>query len=320
MIDQGFPVRKVLSYVDINASYYYYIPRQGKRGKRPSQFTYKVNGQRFTNEKVVKQIQDLLSEEFVDYGYVKVTYYLTDELGYLINKKKVYRLMKENKLLYSNRKAKRMSRQWVTELVPKPEAIFENLELDIKYFYIHGQRKNAQQATLLDVKSRYVLNYVNGWGITKDHIKKMFEIVFETYNRPKSVYVRTDNGSQFISQEVQAYIATLDGVYQEYTRPATPQQNAHIEALHSIMERSICRAYFFETMEEFQCTMKRFIAFYNEKRIHSGIDYMSPLKYIKIKHPEFKLTKKKQIEELTSSLMQTQLEGLKMSQSVSKIE
>ncbi|MBU1822189.1 MAG: transposase [Bacteroidetes bacterium] len=80
---------------------------------------------------MVEAIKSLLSEEFVDYGYLKTTVYLRDEMNYLINPKKVYRLMKENDLLYVNRGVANPSkRQWVKDLVPDPQAEFTYLEFD----------------------------------------------------------------------------------------------------------------------------------------------------------------------------------------------
>lgn len=107
---------------------------------------------------VIEDIKNLLGEEFVDYGYLKTTVYLRDEMNYLINPKKVYRLMKENNLLYVHRGiANRSKRQWVKELVPDPHEEFTYLEIDIKYIYIQGKHRNAQVLTVLDVFSRWNL-------------------------------------------------------------------------------------------------------------------------------------------------------------------
>lgn len=105
---------------------------------------------------MVEDIVELLAGEFVDYGYYKTTVHLQDEKGYVINHKKVYRLMRENKLLIFNRQSfNPIKRQWVKELVPDPVAEFCYLEFDIKYIYVQGKRANAQVLTVLDVFSRW---------------------------------------------------------------------------------------------------------------------------------------------------------------------
>ena len=70
---------------------------------------------------------------------------------------------------------------------------------------------------------------------------------------------------------------------QEFTKPATPEQNAHVESYHSIIESVICQKYDFETLQEAQLIFNRWIKFYNFKRIHSGIQYLSPANYLKTK-------------------------------------
>ena len=77
---------------------------------------------------------------------------------------------------------------------------------------------------------------------------------------------------------VQQYFANITNkeVVQEFTRPATPEQNAHIESYHSILERVICSRYEFEDLPEAVDTFQRWITFYNYERIHSGVEYLSP--------------------------------------------
>jgi putative transposase len=69
-------------------------------------------------------------------------------------------------------------------------------------------------------------------------------------------------------------------VIQEFTKPATPEQNAHIEAYHSIMERAVCRRYEFDSLQQAVETLDRFRMFYNYQRIHSGTGYKSPYRFL----------------------------------------
>lgn len=64
---------------------------------------------------------------------------------------------------------------------------------------------------------------------------QLFDEIFSKFDIPKNMFVRNDNGSQFISQEVQDYFISKN-VTQEFTKPATPEQNGHIKSYHSIME------------------------------------------------------------------------------------
>ena len=96
-IKEGHPKVTVLDVVGLSRSTYYYKPKNegGRKGRTNSEYTFTKSGEQIHNETVIEDIKRILSQEFVDYGYLKVTHWLRQEMGYLINPKKVYRLMKE---------------------------------------------------------------------------------------------------------------------------------------------------------------------------------------------------------------------------------
>jgi len=262
---------------------------EGKKvGKPTSTFTKKLTGGYDNDSLVIEEIIKLLALPFVDYGYLKTTFYLRDEKNYLINPKKVYRLMAENGLLCDNKSIREHSpRQWVKELVPNPIAAFTYFEFDIKYIYIQGKRRNAQVLTVLDVFSRWNMGHLIKWDMKQKDVIKLFDQIFEKYDLPSQFYVRNDNGSQFIADSVQQYFKNKN-VTQEFTKPATPEQNAHIESYHSIMERVVCKRYEFDDLKNAMETMYQFKEFYNFHRIHSGVKYKSPYQFLLMKGIDMK--------------------------------
>lgn len=272
--------RLVLCICRISRSSFYYKARNGQAGRPCPGVTETRKGLWVNDSKVIQDIVELLAGEFVDYGYYKTTVHLRDEKGYVINHKKVYRIMRENKLLVLNRQfSSTVKRQWVKDLVPDPKAEFCYLEFDIKYIYVQGKRANAQVLTVLDVFSRWNMGQVVKWNIRQGDVVALFEKIFESYRLPERFYVRNDNGSQFVAETVQQYFRDKK-VTQEFTKPATPQQNAHIESYHSVMERAVCKRHELDSLEQAQQTMSRFREFYNYQRIHSGVGYTSPYKYL----------------------------------------
>ena len=229
---------------------------------------------------VTEKISELLSGEFVDYGYYKTYRYLNDELGLNIGSYRTYNLMKKNGLLKFQRdNKKRSNRNWVKELVPNVASEFSFLEFDIKYVYIQGTRTNTQVLTIIDVYSRWVLGQYIANSIKSEDVIKLFEEIFENYPLPEQFIVRNDNGSQFEALIVQEFLKNK-GVIQEFTKPATPEQNAHIESYHSIMESAVCQRFEFQNLQDFQETMVRWKKFYNFERIHGGLKYKSPKKFL----------------------------------------
>ena len=191
-IGQGFPAYKILKFLHIASSSYYFIPKENPkpRGMKKSTYTKDTDGKYVSNIQVAQEIEALLGEEFVDYGYRKVTHWLRQHKNYIINEKKVYRIMREHNLLNKKVKHRKTPRLWVSKLVPEPSRDFEYLEFDIKYVYVAGQQRNALVLTVIDVSSRWVLGQYMDWTINYKNVKELFDKVFSYYNLPKVVYVK----------------------------------------------------------------------------------------------------------------------------------
>ena len=286
-IEAGFCTAFVLKVCGVPKSTYYYKAKPqteyDRKGIPISIYTYKINGSRVENSMVILDIKALLSQEFVDYGYLKVTYYLRDELGYRINHKKVYRLMKDTQLLNVARPKQKNKKLWVKELVPKPTTAFTYWEFDIKFIYIHHLGRYAPMLSVVDVYSRYLIGWIMQWSIKKEDVVGFFDALLQDYQMPDEIYVRCDNGSQFESSMVRAYFESK-GISQEFTKPATPEQNAHIESYHSIIANAVCRRFEFTSLTHATDVFIRWEHFYNKERIHSGIGFTSPEKYLTKNH------------------------------------
>jgi transposase InsO family protein len=278
-VAEGESARSVLAIVGVSESTFYYKPKTGKRGRRATTTTLEANGVVWTEERLVALITAELEREFVDYGYIKITKWLQRKHKLLINKKKVYRLMSTHGLLNSRPVRSTISKQWIKELVPNPRLPLTHLEFDIKYMHIHGSRRNAMMLTVLDVKSRFNVGWLLQWSIKKEDVVALFHDIQLTMPTVSKITVRSDNGSQFVSHLVREHFKT-QGIEHEFTRPATPEQNAHIESYHSIVESVICRQYTFTDLRHANNVLTRWVLFYNHERIHSGVGYTSPAEYL----------------------------------------
>ena len=257
---------------------YYYQSSEGIKGRPATTHTLTADGTVVSDNDVVQAIKDELEEEFIDYGYLKMTYHLRDKFNYIINPKKVYRLMKKHRLLYKPLSPLPRNKVWVKQLVPVVDKPFSFWEFDIKYLYIAGENRNALLLTVIDVKTRIVFDWILQYSIQKHDVIELLSRIFKHWNLPEAITVRTDNGSQFEAQLVRDYLDEMK-VKHEFCHPASPRENAHIESYHSIIERTISRVYEFKDIKEARDTMQRFVTFYNANRIHSGVGYTSPFKY-----------------------------------------
>lgn len=267
--------RELLKWVDFPASSYYYKPSYKRKGVRPSTTTTKKDGSVVSNVDVVDKIKEIVSGEFVCYGYQNVTASLKS-LDYIINHKKVYRLMYENELLLGKIIRTHGKREWVKLRKIKANRPMEYLCWDIKYIWVKGERRNYYMLSLMDIYSRRILDHIFQGSIRKEDIIKLIARMDLTHGL-KGVTVRNDNGSQFIAGKVRQYLRKLDA-NQEFTHIATPEENAYIEAFHSILEREVIQRFEFESYYEAKLTLDAYVNFYNNKRQHGSLQRETPMR------------------------------------------
>lgn len=268
--------RQVLSVVGLPASSYYYQPKPGRKGLMPSKTTWHLQQGWVSNQAVVRQIEAILSEPFQDYwGYHNVTAELRTQ-GYWINPKKVYRLMKERRLLRpSTRLRPKVKRKYVKFRKIKSVRPLEYVEMDIKCVWVPDRGKCAYLLTLLDVHTRKVLAHQLAWNIKHQQVIDLFAILIDQGQLPAQTTIRSDNGSQFIAARLREYLA-LVGLEQEFTHVATPEENAHVEAYHGILQRELFARFEYCSFLQVNQLIDRFVEYYNHKRRHGSIKRQTP--------------------------------------------
>jgi putative transposase len=95
-------ISRLLAWCSEHKSSWYYRRSANRPGRKPSTHTRTLTGGMVANKEVIVAIRKILSEEFICYGYQKTTSELRDA-GFIINPKKTYRLMAEEKLLLNKK-------------------------------------------------------------------------------------------------------------------------------------------------------------------------------------------------------------------------
>jgi putative transposase len=269
------PVKQLCDWTLYPHSSYCYKPRAGEKGIKPSLVTKKTDGSTVANDKLVDDIRTILSSDFVCYGYHKITFALR-QMNYVINPKKVYRLMDQNHLLLGKIIKTQGKRQWVKHRRITALKPMEYLCLDIKYLWVEGEKRYYYLLTILDVYSRKVLEWVLQKSIRQMDVIQMLRKLNVEHGL-KGVNIRNDNGSQFIAHSVRNFLRSSEA-NQEFTHIATPEENSYIEAYHSIYEREVVQRFEFGSFYEAKLTTAAYVHFYNHKRLHGGIGMKTPEK------------------------------------------
>ena len=91
----------------------------------------------------------------------------------------------------------------------------------------------------------------------------------------KGVSIRNDNGSQFIANDVKQFLSAMQAK-QEFTHIATPEENAYIEAFHSIVQREVIDRFEFASGYDARSTIHRFMHWYHTERNHGKLGRITP--------------------------------------------
>ena len=276
---QGMKRDRALEIVGISKHQYYHRPAGNKKtGRPPSSHTLK-DGLLVENRQVVEVIKVVKKDPDTDYGYRRMCYCLM-LAGYLINRKKVYRLMDEADLLHKKQRPSD-GKNYVKYRIVCPERPLHVLEMDIKMVWVSEHRRHAYILTILDTFTRMALYWCVGYQMTQYQVKQAWSQVIETYLQPHDllakelhVELRNDNGPQFSAHKIKAFL-NENHIEQVFTHPYTPQENGHIESFHNILKTSLGKQPFW-SLNELENRLEVFYEKYNHTRIHSGAAHLPP--------------------------------------------
>lgn len=287
-VGKGLSVYVATGIAGIKRSTYYYRPNGRPKGRGPSTHTLNLSSGLVPNEVVVNDIMELITPEFHDYGYQTVTPLLKQK-GYVINHKKVRRLMRDNHLLHPPRpKAPAAERLFIKHTVPPLERPFATIEADIKYIYIHGAHRNAFLVSFLCTFSRcnpvWALEYTMRSNQIIDLLRTLLENPYvKEYTDPQRIMIkiRTDNGPQFIARKLAEALKSIN-VEHEFIQPGTPQQNGHIESFHSTVTRLVCNRHIFDDIIDAREVFEDFFRAYNHTRAMAALLYHPPVAFLEM--------------------------------------
>lgn len=286
MFEDEIPTQQRLDAAIVPSSTYYQNAkpksddkRKFNKGRRPTSVTKTRDGTEVSNSVVVEAIKALRNQPNFSNGggYKKLPHYLKRNFGFEINKKKVYRLCKENGLLLPRKKKPKRIRSPVAinRCITKPFSLWE---LDIKYCFIHSENRFFYLMAIIDVYLRYIVGYHIGLSCTGNDLAMTIELALLAMKIDGSgLVIRSDNGPQMLSKALLKYFKIHGNcLVHELIPVSTPNKNAHIESFNSIFEIEFLQTRYFRSYVEGYSQTVRFINFYNDERVHSSLKYRTP--------------------------------------------
>jgi putative transposase len=88
-------------------------------------------------------------------------------------------------------------------------------------------------------------------------------------------HVRSDNGPEFVAQELRKWLANL-GTAPLYIEPGSPWENGYCESFNGKLRDECLNGEVFYSLKEAQIVIERWRVEYNTERPHSALGYRPP--------------------------------------------
>ena len=132
----------------------------------------------------------------------------------------------------------------------------------------------------LDLCSRKVVGYKIGLHNSTFLTKQTFQKAYRS-RKPGSLTLHTDNGSCFLSYSFEKCLRER-GVTHSYSRPNMPRDNAVMEHFFGTLKREgLFKDGYPTSLRCLEEHLKAFVEYYNSKRPHENLNYLSPDEYEK---------------------------------------
>ncbi|MGH8673560.1 MAG: IS3 family transposase [Burkholderiales bacterium] len=206
-------------------------------------------------------------------GYRRVYLRLRRE-GWVVNRKRVYRLYREAGLAVRRRKRKRIG---PFERKPMPKPLRANLSWSMDFVsdgLADGRRLRC--LTIVDDCTRECVAIAVDTSITGSRVKAVLERLAETRGLPNSITV--DHGPEFEGQVLDAW-AYQRQAQLSFIRPGKPNENAYIESFNGKFRDECLNENWFMTMAQARRIIEHWRIEYNTERPHSSLGDLTPQEF-----------------------------------------
>lgn len=135
-------------------------------------------------------------------------------------------------------------------------------------------------STIMDLHSRKIIGYHFDQQMTTEIVEKALDDAILNRTIGDSLIFHTDLGSQYTSNEYEEKLKEL-GITHSYSRKGCPYDNAGIESFHALLKKEhVYQRSIYQNFEEAKVEIFSYVqGFYNNRRIHSSLAYLSPSQF-----------------------------------------
>jgi len=147
---------------------------------------------------------------------------------------------------------------------------------DFTYTRIKGQF--VYLSTIMDLYSRKIVGYHISKKRTSDLVKTTLDKAIKATGDVCPEIFHSDRGIEYANYRILDYLAKR-GIQQSMSGKAYCYDNAHAESFFHTFKSEFYKREKFSDVKDFKVKTSRYMQFYNKRRLHSSLDYQSPLHF-----------------------------------------
>ena len=238
---------------------------------------------------LLPSIKDAFEESDKTYGAGRIVRELREQ-GTHVGKNRVWRLMRQNGLRVKTRRRFKITTNSDHKRPVAPNLVKREFSAEAPdrlwtgdITYIWTAEGWLYLAVVLDVFSRRIVGWSMQRRMTDELVVTAFKNALLRRSPTKGFLFHTDRGSQYCSKRFQRLVKGAGGM-QSMSNTGCCYDNAITESFFGTLKRELVHHCSFKTRQEAQSRIFRYIeGFYNRKRRHSSIYYLSPEQFEQIR-------------------------------------
>ncbi len=231
--------------------------------------TWQYTSRRREPEGLRRRIKELAVER-PRFGYPRLHVMLRRE-GHHVNRKRVYRIYREEGLQLRRKKRKRVAAA-CRRAIPVPQRPHERWSMD----FVSDSMRTGQKLRVLNIVddcTRLSTAITADTSISGQRVVRTLEEAAAVHGLPKSIV--TDNGPEFTSRALDQW-AHDNGVQLFFIEPGKPVQNAFVESFNGKFRDECLNQHVFDDVHDARRKISAWREDYNTRRPHESLGWKTP--------------------------------------------
>lgn len=236
---------------------------------------------KISNDLLLEKIIEVHRASHERYGYPRIHQALQQE-GIICGRNRIARIMRDNGI--SARMARRFKRHShrhelfrssTNLLLDKGPTTGPNQVWVGDITYIRVGSRWSYLSTVMDRHTRQII----GWSFSEERsaalVKEALLMAIEVNKPTTETIFHSDQGSEYASKEYRQVLEEI-GLQVSMSRKGHCWDNAYMESFYHTLKTEMVYFHKFSHLAEATAYIMEYIHFYNNERLHSGLNYRTP--------------------------------------------